>query len=276
MKLKITSTKVKKDAKVLSFRDGTSNAEVLLTALYDGGVSETAIVALAKSLSATKEDVMSVCKRYTYEFVVACVMGKKYTVLDYLFDTLKVDVNHVSANGSPLMLYAIQTGYDSLCYFLKRHAILVHSGDLLHNSKDGLKHITATWCVVAGDTDTRNTILNLAFHVLSHINNYNTLVDLARFALKADYLYTSVCAILERMVNVGNQSGRGVPPDIALDFVKLLIAQKCGWDYRAMYEYVRKYLTDAHITECMYLAARGNSHAVYSVLWSTFQKHRIQ
>lgn len=117
--------------------------------------------------------------KYAYELIVRCVQRGEYKLLDYLFES-GVSANFVCHNGSPLILFAMQTSSNKHCpdarmfqYILEKGAKLIVDSDLVHNkltysetTKFGngtvIRSLSATHCA-----NKNPVIMNALFNVLA-------------------------------------------------------------------------------------------------------------
>lgn len=107
------------------------------------------------------------------EYVVSSVQYERYELLDYFFDNKFVSPDFVSETGSPLILYAMQTGIKMFRYLLGKGARLVISGDLVRNTGQH-QHLTAVQCA-RGDRDMLNVLFNVVLNCVGGIRVPDTI-----------------------------------------------------------------------------------------------------
>lgn len=268
--MKLTITKPGKGL-VYTVPDNASNAEILLTIIYDKKHTPTdqQLIRLVVDIHATADDVTTEFGKFEYEFIVACLRQKRLDTFTYLLENLHVSVNFTAKNGSPLMLFAIQQGFDSFRRVLDKNVILFSNGDF---RKNNIKtHIDVEYCLQGWDTITQNAVFNIAFQSFHLITNVNTLVNLARIGIARGQPYTNVSCILAKIRR--HPGDVRVTEDLAKDFVELLIKQKCIDS--TVYQSVKSSLSLAAIKNCVYLAIQENACGVYSAMCTAFPESRI-
>ena len=69
-------------------------------------------------------------------------------ILDAIFEVYKIDANYVTNFGSPLVLYAIQSGYTQvLDYLIKKGARLTENGQGVYNKKCTSERVDIPYCL---------------------------------------------------------------------------------------------------------------------------------
>lgn len=112
-----------------------------------------------------KFDMKAALTEYTEynTFVVKCIQDSHYVLLDYIFGNELVSPDFVNGNGSPLILYAMQSGTKMFQYMISRGARLVIGDDLVKNTGRH-KELTAIHCA-RGNIDILSVLFNV---VLTH------------------------------------------------------------------------------------------------------------
>lgn len=264
--MKITVTENKGNT-VYDFAEGMSTAEILLNFIYTrNGATDSTLIYLLKTLNATVTDVTTVCEQYDYEFIVACIRCGHLEAAKYIFDTLSVNPDYIAQNGSPLILFAIQQGFEPFRWILEQGACLFEEGDFRRNKK--IPRVTAIFCAADHHIRTRNALFNMAFLVRHTLKNADTLLALTKIGIDSNQDYVYVSGMMETLKHELSRIGGKMPADLAKDFVRLLIRQKCLSS--GEYAKVNGSLTYSDIRNFMYETVQGNSFGVYSAMWAAY------
>lgn len=220
-----------------------------------------------------------------WEFLVRCVQTSRLTVLDWIFDNDYASVEHIASNGSPLLLFAIQSSNVVFQYMISRGARLIKDGDFIRNETKHLEYVNVMYA--ASGTDIKNVLFNFV-DVHLHEVSLETLKDLQahgsaqkRCVTRFDFRIKQ----LEEAKSIEKERADILAAEKALqDLISAkapnekvlmsLVASKCNsvTDFRN----VGKGLAAKEILSAMYASLAHTSLDTFYALCNAFPQHRIQ
>lgn len=214
---------------------------------------------------------------FLYEYIVMCVQKEWYDILDLIFNANHVSPDFVSRNGSPLLLFAMQTSVEMFRYILSRGAKLVIHGDLVKNHDK--PYLTALFCA-NGNPDMLQLLFNAGLRqVGSTVTNKETLALLLHLGISLEREHSQ----LRDFIRIHNMGTFGYKPtwkktcrfqqEDDTPRGKMIALVNSGCTSTDDFRKAGENCTPSDIRACMAVAMSRTEAKTFTSLWYAYPQH---